>query len=206
MNEKDFSSQNIDKLFQKISILESELFQKNKIIQELNKTNERLNTIINVIDLAILIRTKNKFIYVSDNYETLFGIKPQIVLSDMLAHYNAIVKEDARILSEWNKSAIDIARDVLLFKINDKTLHFHYKSYPIKDTSGLVLQRIETYRISSEMNHAIMLLPLCSHCKKVRINEETWCEIEEFLRQKVKMEITHSLCPDCVHKFYGHIL
>lgn len=48
------------------------------------------------------------------------------------------------------------------------------------------------------------LLPMCSNCKRVRNDAGDWDPVESlFSAEKSKVQITHSLCPECTKKLYG---
>ncbi len=52
------------------------------------------------------------------------------------------------------------------------------------------------------------LLPICSHCKKIReakdgtSSVQQWSGLEEYISQRSDAQFTHSICPDCLEKFY----
>ena len=46
------------------------------------------------------------------------------------------------------------------------------------------------------------LLPICSHCKNIRDDKGYWHKVEEYLHQHSDIEFSHSLCPDCLKKYY----
>lgn len=46
------------------------------------------------------------------------------------------------------------------------------------------------------------LLPICSHCKKVRDDEGYWEEVDEYVRRNTDAEFSHGLCPECYEKHY----
>lgn len=41
------------------------------------------------------------------------------------------------------------------------------------------------------------LLPICSHCKKIRDDHGYWKQIESYIREHSEADFTHSLCPQC---------
>ncbi|MBU6402874.1 MAG: PAS domain S-box protein [Verrucomicrobia bacterium] len=49
------------------------------------------------------------------------------------------------------------------------------------------------------------LLPICSHCKKIRDDKGYWNQLEDFIVQHSQAEFTHSLCPDCVGKYFPEV-
>jgi len=42
------------------------------------------------------------------------------------------------------------------------------------------------------------LLPICSHCKKIRDREGCWSDLETYFSKYFQVKFTHSLCPDCL--------
>jgi DNA-binding NtrC family response regulator len=64
-------------------------------------------------------------------------------------------------------------------------------------------------RLIKELQAALMdvkrlsgLLPICSGCKKIRNDRNEWQLLEFFIRENSEAQFTHSLCPDCMNKFY----
>jgi PAS domain S-box-containing protein len=46
------------------------------------------------------------------------------------------------------------------------------------------------------------LLPICSHCKKIRDDKGYWNQIESYIRDHSSAEFTHGMCPECMKKLY----
>ena len=46
------------------------------------------------------------------------------------------------------------------------------------------------------------LLPICSHCKKIRDDKGYWKQVEIYIREHSEAEFSHGLCPDCVRILY----
>lgn len=71
---------------------------------------------------------------------------------------------------------------------------------------GLLLahlqQRNEQLRIAlTEVETLSGLLPICAWCKKVRDDDGYWKQVDEYFRQRIKIEFTHGMCSDCSDKF-----
>lgn len=53
------------------------------------------------------------------------------------------------------------------------------------------------------------ILPICSHCKKIRIegatseNPKNWVPIENYITNKTDSQFSHSICPTCLKKYYS---
>jgi len=46
------------------------------------------------------------------------------------------------------------------------------------------------------------LLPICSHCKKIRDDKGYWSQIESYIRDHSEAEFSHSICQECAKKYY----
>lgn len=49
------------------------------------------------------------------------------------------------------------------------------------------------------------LLPICSHCRKVRDDKGYWSRLEEYVVQHSDTDFTHGICPDCLKAHYPEI-
>lgn len=49
------------------------------------------------------------------------------------------------------------------------------------------------------------ILPICSGCKKIRDENETWQDLESYITHHSDAEFSHSFCPDCAHKLYPEV-
>jgi GAF domain-containing protein len=46
------------------------------------------------------------------------------------------------------------------------------------------------------------LIPICSHCRKVRDDENHWSTLERLVQAKTGSRFTHGICPECVREHY----
>jgi response regulator RpfG family c-di-GMP phosphodiesterase len=42
------------------------------------------------------------------------------------------------------------------------------------------------------------LLAICSYCKKIRDDDNSWVQMEEYLKDNSDLLFSHSICPDCL--------
>ena len=66
----------------------------------------------------------------------------------------------------------------------------------IYQKKSLVLLVVEDI---SEIAELRQLIPICSVCKKVRDDTESWLRLESYFKDHWDVDFTHGLCPDC-HK------
>jgi hypothetical protein len=64
------------------------------------------------------------------------------------------------------------------------------------------LERRSDRRTRDEDFHRV--LPLCPFCRKIRNERGDWKDIEEFLKEEIKLEFTHTICPDCAEEREGN--
>lgn len=50
------------------------------------------------------------------------------------------------------------------------------------------------------------LLPICSYCKKIRDDRGYWKQVVEYIRDRSEAEFSHSICPECMKKYYPDIV
>ncbi len=67
----------------------------------------------------------------------------------------------------------------------------------------------ELERMNRELKEALNtinqlqgMLPICSHCHKIRDDEGYWHRVEEYIEKHADVTFTHSLCPDCLVDLY----
>jgi hypothetical protein len=46
------------------------------------------------------------------------------------------------------------------------------------------------------------ILPICSFCKKIRNQENTWEPFEGYIARHSEAEFSHGMCPECARKHY----
>lgn len=46
------------------------------------------------------------------------------------------------------------------------------------------------------------LLPICSHCKKIRDDQGYWQQVEVFMQEHAQVQFSHGICPACLKKNY----
>jgi len=49
------------------------------------------------------------------------------------------------------------------------------------------------------------ILPICTHCKKIRDDKGAWNQIEEYIHTHSDAEFSHGVCPECVERYYADL-
>jgi len=46
------------------------------------------------------------------------------------------------------------------------------------------------------------IIPICSHCKKIRDDKGYWSQIESYISEHSEAEFSHGICTECAKKYY----
>ena len=60
-------------------------------------------------------------------------------------------------------------------------------------------------RLLAEVKTLSGMMPICSHCKKVRDDKGYWNQIEAYLNEHTDAEFTHGICPDCAKDVFPRV-
>lgn len=94
--------------------------------------------------------------------------------------YNLIFKELAASNKILNK---EISARIKIEKEREKLIHdLRQASFEVKILSGL--------------------LPICSHCKKIRDDKGYWNNIEAYIHEHSEAKFSHGICQECAKKHY----
>ena len=44
------------------------------------------------------------------------------------------------------------------------------------------------------------IIPICSYCKKIRSDEESWQQIDAYISKHSDVQFSHGICPTCLDK------
>ena len=73
-------------------------------------------------------------------------------------------------------------------------------------SAELLQQRNEALeRALAEIKKLRELLPMCCICKNIRNDEGYWLKVDEYIQKYTDTKISHSVCPECLHKYYSDI-
>ncbi len=48
------------------------------------------------------------------------------------------------------------------------------------------------------------IIPICSHCKKIRDDKGYWDRVENYISEHSMAKFSHGICPECAEKNYPH--
>jgi PAS domain S-box-containing protein len=79
-----------------------------------------------------------------------------------------------------------------------------------RDVTAEKLAEEERSRLLGELRASLAevktlqeILPICSHCRKIRDDEDYWHSVEGYIAKYTNSSFSHGICPDCVVSVYG---
>lgn len=70
----------------------------------------------------------------------------------------------------------------------------------------------ERERLIAELEQALLevkklsgLLRICASCKKIRDEDGSWQQIEQYINTHSEADFSHGICPECVHALYPEL-
>lgn len=71
-----------------------------------------------------------------------------------------------------------------------------------RSNSKLISQKENLEVALSKIKTLSGMLPICSHCKKIRDDKGYWSQVESYIREHTDAEFSHGICPECMKKHY----
>lgn len=71
----------------------------------------------------------------------------------------------------------------------------------VEDEREKLIGKLET--ALAEIKTLKGIVPICSHCKKIRDDKGYWNILESFIQEHSHAKFSHGLCPDCSDSMYG---
>lgn len=156
---------------------------------------------------AVLSRLGHEVTAVNDGREALERMKEEsfrVLVSDwMMPHIDGL-ELTQRIRSEESAPYVYI---ILLTALGDRASFLKgmeagaddFMTKPLDVESLTVRLRVAERIISltQVVRQLEGLLPVCSYCRRIREDDDSWLEIEDYLVRHAHASFSHSVCPDC---------
>jgi DNA-binding response OmpR family regulator len=68
----------------------------------------------------------------------------------------------------------------------------------IRDEQTTLIQKLEASL--AQLQQLSILIPICSHCNKVRDDEGYWQQVEDYISSRSEAQFSHGVCPECRKK------
>lgn len=107
--------------------------------------------------------------------------------------------------SDDSRMWVDLTVNAVLDS-NDNIIRYRFS---ITDITKRKFYQEEREKLISELQAALGqvkklsgLLPICSHCKKIRDDAGYWNQLEEYISEHSEASFSHSICSECLAAYY----
>jgi len=105
---------------------------------------------------------------------------------------------DQDYLSGWWRELLQTLMGVLVFVgLTLVSSWSFYRDWRRQRTANQALEKL-----LAEVKTLGGMLPICSHCKKIRDDKGYWNQLEAYLHEHTDADFTHGICPDCAREFF----
>lgn len=114
---------------------------------------------------------------------------------------HCLLRKIASTLSD-GEEAFRILSEMILLKDDVPTNYYFLVSGSLFKYNGneFVILTLEDI---SELVELRKIIPICSHCRKVRDDEDYWQNVEEYLGKHTGLKFSHGICPNCLNTEYS---
>lgn len=222
-------SDQLELLRQKVAELEALIREKDQLIRKLTDEERVLEMLVKNMPNQVFWKSRD-LIYMGCNqaFADVTGMKnPSQVIgkTDFDFHRDPAHAESYR---EWDRKIMDEGKVVLdieeAYHNADGSEGWVLTSkVPLRNQEGEVFgilgictditdrkkMEFSHKRLINELEDALSevktlsgLIPICSHCKGIRDDRGYWKRIEVYITEHSNANFSHSICPDCMEKFY----
>lgn len=71
-----------------------------------------------------------------------------------------------------------------------------------KQQEILTKQKLDLEQTLSRINRLEGILSICMYCKKIRVNDESWEQLEKYITSHSDVHFSHGICPSCYEENY----
>lgn len=211
--------------------LKNEISQRKKLQDSLKNNEKMVSTLMsNLPGIAYrcLMDEHYTMQFLSQGCKDLTGYDVNYLINNKYTSYNEIIyPEDREYVSKTVSDAIaNYSPFKLIYRIitKEEEIKWVFEQGRGFFTSGNELTHLEGFitditqqkkieiekeNLVEELQTAISeiktlsgLLPICSHCKKIRDDKGYWNQIEEYLDLHTDAKFSHGICKDCAIKYY----
>jgi len=133
----------------------------------------------------------------------LAGIVVASVLVFIMSTHYDVMERFTALLRHYGSWEIDELVIVALFLVTALTFFSIRRWMAFRTVNAALRQR------NRDLQHALIqikelkgVLPICSVCKKIRDDEDSWHQLEAYIESHTHAEFTHGICPDCTRRLY----
>jgi PAS domain-containing protein len=179
------------------------------------------STVMEAIPIPVLVVNADvRILYYNPAASVLLGSEPEVVIRRRAGEVlhcihstealegcgyspfctDCIIRNSVNQCVKGRKVSRKLQKMELLQKNNVVEIYLLVTTAPLQyGKEPLVMVLLEDV---SELRALRQLIPICSRCKKIRDDQDYWHHVEEYLKDRLDVDFTHSICPECASELY----
>ncbi|MGA2091510.1 MAG: PAS domain S-box protein [Endomicrobiales bacterium] len=194
--------------------------QQKQIELALKESEEKFRRLTEQAPIAIyLIRADATYEYINPRFTEIFGYTLKDIPTRAVWFEKAYPVQGYRekVIALWNNEFLNCDANVVF----DRTFSMHCKDRSdkiihlraVKIAGGKILGTCEDITELKQTEIALLealasiktikgLVPICSHCKRIRTDQGSWQQLEQYFHEHIDADFSHGICDECMHKLY----
>ena len=217
-------------IFKKLNVAYQKLFNENterKMAEKaLKQSRDTLNTILSASPIAICLAENRTLRWMNEEMASIFRLSSKEEYKEKNIRHLYINEDEYHRSEKKIYDELKIGKpytDDVTFKRKDGSTFIGHLKISCQDPSNPVKRAVftisditwrkkadeEREKLITELQTALAeiktlrgILPLCSHCKKIRNDEGYWEQVDVYIHKYSEADISHSICPECMKKYY----
>jgi PAS domain S-box-containing protein len=198
-----------------------DITERKKAEEALQESKERLETLLHLMPVGIIIIDSETHEIVDANPKAIqmIGVPLEHFVGSQCHNFicptekgrcpitdlDQSVDSSERILLDANGGRVPIIKTVIPVELDDRKLLIECfiditEQKKAEEEKAKLITELQT--ALAEIKTLRGILPLCSHCKKIRDDKGYWEKVDVYIYKYSEADISHSICPDCMKKHY----
>jgi len=138
-----------------------------------------------------------------DGLEVCKRLKDSIETKDIPVIFITAKTEVEDIIKGFERGAVVYVTKPFNAKELQARVSTHLELKMSRDANKQLIEKLQ--KALTDIKQLSGLLPICSHCKKIRDDKGYWNQIEAYILEHSDAQLSHSICPDCAQEHYPEL-